>query len=71
MHIKQFNENVLSIRIVLFLGKQELALRSHHEDVASVNHGKFNALLEAIIQINPLDMIWKSTIHKSQPSHPH
>nr|CAI5817451.1 unnamed protein product [Callosobruchus analis] len=62
--VNQFNENVqlirrfmeLPIRVVPYLGKQELAFRGHDEGMLSYNRGNFNELLEVFISISPVDI---------------
>ena len=64
LYIKHFNDNVrlnrrfmhLPIRAVLYLGKQELAFRGHHEELSSINRGNFKELLETFVSISPVDI---------------
>nr|CAI5829018.1 unnamed protein product [Callosobruchus analis] len=64
LYIKQFNENVqlnrrfmeLPIRVVLYLGKQELAFNGHDEGISSDNYGNFKELLQVFISMSPVDI---------------
>ena len=46
----------LPIRAVLYLGKQELAFRGHHEELSSINRGNFKELLETFVSISPVNI---------------
>ena len=76
LYIKHFNNNVwlnrlfmhLTVRAVLYLGKQELAFRGHHEELSSSNHRNLKELLEPFVLISPVEI--QNTIKKSHPSLP-
>lgn len=64
LYIQQYNEKVqlnrcfmqLPIRATVYLSKQELAFRGHHEDESSSNRGNFKELLADYIAVSPADI---------------
>ena len=46
----------LTVRAVLYMGKQKLAFRGHHEELPSINPGNFKELLETFVSISSVDI---------------